>query len=473
MSLKLIQLVQGGMGVDVSTPPLAKEVSMRGGQGTVTGAAADIVVARKLQKGDPGGDYRRALAHFPFPEIAKLVLDEYFVPSDDPTHGPPFKSTIRPSLDPSRLAIALLVCANFAIVWLAKEGHSNPISINYLEKMAMVHLHSIYGAMLAGIDIITMGAGIPLHIPAVLDAYARGEAAEYPVPITGLDSGTITMRFDPATFFGQSMPALKRPKFLPIVSSDTLAKWLNKELPGRVDGFVIEGPEAGGHSAKPRRKPPAFNSSGEPVYDDLDKPNFKKLVALGLPFWLAGGYASPHGLAQALSVGATGIQAGSIFALCNESGLDPKIRREIIRLYHHGKLRVRKDPRASSTGYPFNVVQMFGTLSDDGVYSDRHRTCSQGALLTPHRLPNGSIVYRCSAEPVRVYQANGGDLADTIGVRCLCNGLLSVVRRGDPGEPPIGTLGSDTGFLRYLTPEWYSSYTAAQAMEYLLGPALQ
>ena len=464
-------VVQGGMGVDVSPPRLAKEVSMldgQVGQGTVTGAAVDIVVARKLQNGDPGGDYRRALDHFPFPEIAQLVLDEYFMLSDDSTPRI-YKPTLRPSLEPSRLAIALLICANFATVWLAKEGHENPISINYLEKMAMVHLYSIYGAMLAGVDIITMGAGIPLHIPDVLDAYARGEAAEYPVPITGLDSGTITMRFDPSEFFGQTVAALKRPKFLPIVSTDTLATLLKKKLSGGVWGFVIEGPGAGGHSAKPRRKPPAFNSSGEPVYDDLDKPNFKKLVALGLPFWLAGGYASPEGLAQALSVGAAGIQVGSIFALCNESGLDPKIRCEVIRLYHHGKLRVRKDPRASSTGYPFNVIQLFGSLSDDGVYSDRHRTCSQGALLTPHRMPDGTIVYRCTAEPGRMYEAHGGDLADTIGVRCLCNGLLSVVRLGDPGEPPIGTLGSDTGFLHYLTPNWYSSYSAAQAMDYILN----
>lgn len=40
---------------------------------------------------------------------------------------------------------------------------------------------------------------------------------------------------------------------------------------------------------------------------------------LGLPFWLAGSYASPEGLEKAYELGAVGIQAGSIFALSRES----------------------------------------------------------------------------------------------------------------------------------------------------------
>ena len=37
----------------------------------------------------------------------------------------------------------------------------------------MPHLASIYGAMLAGVGYVLMGAGIPLHIPGVLDALRR------------------------------------------------------------------------------------------------------------------------------------------------------------------------------------------------------------------------------------------------------------------------------------------------------------
>gem|GEM_PF-3146962 len=44
---------------------------------------------------------------------------------------------------------------------------------------------------------------------------------------------------------------MRRPYFLAIIASVTLA--LAKMAPGQVDGFVIEGPTAGGHNAPPRR----------------------------------------------------------------------------------------------------------------------------------------------------------------------------------------------------------------------------
>lgn len=469
----LPMIIQGGMGVYVSIPFLANTVSQLGELGTVSGAVADKLLSRELQNGDLRGDFRRALSHFPFPELVQMVLDEYLVPGGiSPPGSPPapYKPLPMLTLNPSRPSIALHLCANFAFVWLAKEGHTNPVSINYLEKMFLVHLYAIYGAMLAGVDVITMGAGIPLQVPGVLDAYARGDPAEYRVPVTDCPSGTMTMRFDPAEYLGQSLPALHRPDFLPIVSTDVLATLMMKKLPGGIQGFVVEGPSAGGHNAPPRGKPIIYKA-GEPVYGERDVPVYEKLVALGVPFWLAGSYASPEGLARALSLGAHGIQVGSIFALCEESGLDSKHRRDIILRWHRGELHIKKDATASPTGFPFQVVQLPGTLSDDAVYETRHRVCTQHALATPHQMPDGTIVYRCPAERVRDYVQRGGAEADTIGVRCICNGLLAATGLGDVGEPAIVTLGDDVGFLRHLTPDWYSSYTAAQAMEYLLGPA--
>ena len=66
--------------------------------------------------------------------------------------------------------------SNFVEVFLAREGHKNPVGINFLEKVQMPHLASIYGAMLAGVGYVLMGAGIPLHIPGVLDAFAAHHA---------------------------------------------------------------------------------------------------------------------------------------------------------------------------------------------------------------------------------------------------------------------------------------------------------
>lgn len=469
--LKKILCIQGGMGVSISDFFLANTVACnsRGKVlATVSGVAADILFARRLQIGDPGGHLRRAMTQFPLPGITREVLVEYFI-NGGKQPAAPYKPVPSLSLTPSRMAILLHVCANFAFVWLAKEGQTNPISINWLEKMQTRHLASIYGAMLAGVDTVTMGAGIPLQIPAVLDAFARCTAAEYRVMVTGCPAGTITMRFDPAEFFGQSLPTLQRPAFLPIISSDALATLMMKRLPpGSVQGFVVEGSTAGGHNAPPRGKL-VLNEAGEPVYGEKDQPDFEKLKALGVPFWLGGGFASPEGLALALSLGATGIQVGSIFALCEESGMDPGLRREIIRRYHEGTLRIKQDPDASPTGFPFQVVQLPGTLSDDEVFRKRHTACNQRALHMPYQMPDGSIEGRCPAEPEKEYERHGGDVKDTVGRRCICNGLMTTAGFGDESEPAIVTLGGNLRSLDCLTANGKMIYTAAETINFLLS----
>jgi nitronate monooxygenase len=70
-----------------------------------------------------------------------------------------------------------------------------------------------------------------------------------------------------------------------------LALTLARKANGRVDGFVVEGPTAGGHNAPPRGKL-QLNDLGEPVYGERDRVDLTKLRDLGLPFWLAGGYGS-------------------------------------------------------------------------------------------------------------------------------------------------------------------------------------
>jgi NAD(P)H-dependent flavin oxidoreductase YrpB (nitropropane dioxygenase family) len=59
----------------------------------------------------------------------------------------------------------LCLVANFVEVTLAREGHRHPVGINYLEKIQPPHLPSLYGARLAGVGYVLMGAGIPLKVP--------------------------------------------------------------------------------------------------------------------------------------------------------------------------------------------------------------------------------------------------------------------------------------------------------------------
>jgi NAD(P)H-dependent flavin oxidoreductase YrpB (nitropropane dioxygenase family) len=464
--MHLPKIIQGGMGVYISTPFLANACSQAGALGTVSCVTAERLLPRILQSGDPDGHYRRALEHFPFPEVAERILKTYFIEGGISSNNK-FKRIPAFSMQPRKDLIELAVAASFSFVWLAKEGHSGPISVNYLEKVQIPHIYHITGAMLASVDFVTMGAGITLQIPAVLDAIASGGIPSYRVIVEGSKNGTETICFNPKSFFNKKLPELKRPKFLPIVSTDVLATLMTKRLPANsIQGFVVEKPTAGGHNAPPRVKG-VFDETGQPVYGPKDEVCFKNLESLNIPFWIAGSLASPEGLAEAHALGAVGIQAGSIFALSDNSGMKSAYRIEMRRLGYKGKLVIRTDPKASPTGFPFKVAQLNGTQSDPVVYEDRKRVCDLSALLVPYKLSETKIGFRCSSEPIQDYLRKGGKLEDAVGARCLCNGLFSAAGFGNPDELPIFTMGDDVSFLTHLMKDENDSYGAIEAIKYL------
>src|SRR5665213_1815503 len=233
-------IIQGGMGAGVSNWRLAQAVSRTGQLGVVSGTALDQILARRLQDGDPGGHMRRGLDAFPFPAMAERVWQKYFIPGGK-TERTPYLLAPAHTIDNPRELVELDIVSNFVEVFLAREGHSNPVGINYLEKIQVAHLPTIYGAMLAGVGYVLMGAGIPLKIPGVLDGFVEHQAAEYLVHVTGAEEGDdTTMHFDPHDFM-EGIPApLVRPRFLPIVSSNTLATTMLRRSHGRVDGLVVE-----------------------------------------------------------------------------------------------------------------------------------------------------------------------------------------------------------------------------------------
>jgi nitronate monooxygenase len=322
--------------------------------------------------------------------------------------------------------------------------------------------------MLAGVDFVTMGAGITLQIPGVLDAIASRGIPSYRVIVEGSKNGTETISFNPSTFFKTKFPELKRPEFLPIVSTDVLASLMAKRLPANsIQGFVVEKPTAGGHNAPPRKNG-VFDETGQPVYGQKDEVSFKNLASLSIPFWVGGSLASPEGLAEAQALGAVGIQAGSIFALCDNSGMKSSYRNEMRRLGYCDKLVIRTDSKASPTGFPFKVVQLNGTQSDSTIYNERKRVCDLSALLVPYKRSDNKIGFRCSSEPINDYLRKGGKLEDAKEARCLCNGLFSAAGFGNPNELPIFTMGDDVSFLSHLMRDENDSYWAVDAIKYLL-----
>lgn len=465
-------IIQGGMGAGVSNWRLANAVSRLGQLGVVSGTALDQIFARRLQDGDPGGHMLRGLSQFPFSRVAERVWNRYFIPGGKSVDTP-YKKLAMHTKDNSEELVQLCMVANFVEVFLAREGHRNPVGINYLEKVQIPHLPSIYGAMLAGTGYILMGAGIPLKIPGVLDSLARHKPATYELQVHGAVEGDDRiMTFVPRNYMDRDLPPLARPKFLPIIASNVLAATMLKKANGPVDGFVVEGPNAGGHNAPPRGKAP-LSDTGEPVYGPRDQVDLEKLRELGLPYWLAGGYGSPEKLREALAVGAAGVQVGTAFAFCTESGFETAYRHAILGGVRSGQTRVFTDPLASPTDFPFKVVAVDGSLSEAGVYSDRPRICDLGYLRQAYRTPEGTIGYRCSAEPVTTYVSKGGEPESTEGRKCLCNALLANI--GHPQlrgtayvERGLITSGNDLTTLTCFLPEDGFDYSAADVVRKLL-----
>jgi NAD(P)H-dependent flavin oxidoreductase YrpB (nitropropane dioxygenase family) len=465
----LPRIIQGGMGIGVSGWRLANTVSRAGQLGVISGTGLETVFVRRLQEGDEGGHLRRAMAHFPVPGVAEDTLEKFFRPEGLPP-GTPYRllPLLRLPLDLSRQRMSML--AAFVEVYLAKEGHDGVVGMNILTKVQLANLPLLYGAMLAGVDYVLMGAGIPREIPGALDALAAHQVASLKLEIEGTPpEGSEFLRFDPADHLATAPASIKRPRFLPIVASHSLATVLAKKATGRVDGFVVEGPTAGGHNAPPRTEAP-LNERGEPVYGPRDEVDLAKMRELGLPFWLAGGAGHPDRLRHALEEGAAGIQAGTLFAFSDESGMAPAIKRSVLAAVARGEVDVFTDAVASPTGYPFKIVKWPGDPAE-GV--ERERVCDLGYLRVSYLTPEGRIGFRCASEPEDLYTWKGGAPEETVGRRCLCNSLLATVghaqvRESGAVEPPLVTSGDDLKVLgEFLAGR--DHYSATDVIAWLLA----
>jgi nitronate monooxygenase len=488
----LPRLIQGGMGVGVSGWVLAREVASLGQLGVVSGTALDTILIRRLGQGDPGGHVRRALAAFPVPQVASRILDKYFVPrgakaslvldedDDDrsPRHRYKLASLPRANMAPERQW--LFVVANFVEVFLTKEGHDGVVGINYLHKIQLPTLASLYGAILAGVNVVLMGAGIPGDIPPLLEVLRRHEPASLQLDVADAGDQKYFTHFDPRVMWethGLSVPeAMAKPAFLAIVSSATLAKALIKKAPGGIDGFIVEAPTAGGHNAPPRGVQ-QLSVKGEPIYGVRDEVDLEQMRALGVPFWLAGGCASRARFEEALQQGAAGVQVGTAFAFCDESGLEPSLRKQFLGSLLDGKAEIFTDPAASPTNFPFKVASLAGSLSEQPVYEDRPRMCDLGYLRKVYRKGDGSLGYRCPGEPEVDFLRKGGAMDDTHGRKCLCNALtanigLGQVRSDGYAEPPMLTAGDDLDCIRpYIDPS-HLSYRARDVIAALVPATL-
>jgi nitronate monooxygenase len=513
--LKNVKLIQGGMGAYVSSWRLARAVAMeRPGvtAGTVSGIGLDVGYARLLELGDSGGNICRALEsfderfgsgigmeffnryfikggkapgerfrHFPIQTVHSIDGTDS-IPSINPRTGEPFLLSVDSDV------VERVILTAFAEVWLAKAGHTGKIFINFLKKIELPLVLAMYGAMLAGVDGIVVGAGSPEGLPAICSKLAQHEAVAIDIPMLYRESGeSFQLLFDPKSVAGGCLikHAVEKPAFLAIASLETLVQALAQSPTGAPDGFIIEHHTAGGHNAGPQG-PLVKDSFGQPQYGQADEPNLDLIRAVGLPFWLAGGYGSREKLQKALTLGATGVQVGTNFALTGESGMKPEYRNAILSEIKKGKddASLVRTTLFSPTGYPFKVVQLQGTLAEEKVYTDRGRICDIG-LLQQRGLSkadadgNRKVFQRCPAGPLEAFVRDRGLPQNTEEKRCLCNGLLSTVGLAQvltrdgvlSEEPAIVTLGNHLDGVRRLSSNGQVSYWVKDVVEDILGEA--
>lgn len=509
--LQNIKLIQGGMGVYVSNWRLAKAVAIEKPgvtAGTVSGTGLDVIYVRLLQLGDPGGYARQALSALDDQfgvEIGQKICKRYFIeggkaPKATFKYAPlqitrthDGRLTLPAQMQPGPIELSLeedivelLIATGFAEVWLAKQGHDGKIFINFLKKVELPLIYTMYGAMLAGVDGVIVGAGNPEGLPAVRTRLIDHHEVTIDLSVLYREAGeSFYVPFNPGSVAGGKLAhsPLKRPAFLAIVSLENLVLALAQSPTEAPDGFIIEHHTAGGHNAGPQGAL-MKDALGQPIYNELDEPNLHMIRQVGLPFWLAGGYGSREKLQQALSAGAAGVQVGSLFALAEESGMKPAYRTAILNEIKRGvtDADLVHTTMFSPTGYPFKVVQLKNTLAEDEVYNTRRRVCDLGllqqrGLSKPAADGSRQLFQRCQAAPVEDFTKKRGLERNTDEKRCLCNGLLSAVGLNQVGtqpgelneEPAIVTLGNHLGGIRRLSRQGQTPYWVRDVVADILG----
>ena len=318
------RIIQGGMGVAISGWQLARAVALTGQLGVVSGTALEVVCARRLQQGDLGGDVRRALAHFPVPGVADRILRTLLRGRRQGRHGAvPAGAAVQPA------AVAGARRAHHRRQLrrgVPRQGgprrpgrHQLPAQdraadpVRLLRRDARRRRPRADGRRQPGRPARAAGRGWP--------ATSRSSCRSGSRAPTSADGdhrrrGSTRRRVRQA---GPPRPP-RRPRFDAIVASVDLADGARRGPRDPAGRLRRGGLEAGGHNAPPRG-PRRLDAAGPTRLRRTRRGRSPAMAGVGLPFWMAGSYGTPAGLARAVAAGAAGVQVGTAFAYCQESGM--------------------------------------------------------------------------------------------------------------------------------------------------------
>jgi nitronate monooxygenase len=292
---ELVPIVIGGMGVDISTADLALEAARLGGIGHISDAMLPTVTDRRYDT-----DFVKE----------KLQQYKYNINNSD-------KSEVK--FDLGHIAEATRLHVEHTM--RAKQG-DGMIFINCMEKLTMnapretlkVRLHS---ALDAGIDGITLAAGLHLGSFALMEDHPRFRDAKLGIIVSSLRALQLFLRKNVKT----------------------------NRLP---DFIVVEGPLAGGHLG--------FGM-------DWAQYDLATIVAeihqyllnekLDIPLIPAGGIFTGSDAVSFLENGAAAVQVATRFTVTDECGLPKDVMQEYFRASEND-IEVNN---VSPTGYPMRMLK--------------------------------------------------------------------------------------------------------------------
>jgi nitronate monooxygenase len=292
---ELVPIMSGGMGVDISTATLALEVARLGGVGHISDAMLPTVTDRRYDT-----DFVKV----------KLQKYKYNIDSSD-------KSAVK--FDLGQVAEATRLHVSKAME--AKRGNGM-IFINCMEKLTMnapkeTLTVRLRGALDAGIDGITLAAGLHLGSFAMIEDHPRFRDAKLGIIVSSLRALQLFLRKNART----------------------------NRLP---DFVVVEGPLAGGHLG--------FGMDWA-KYDlrtiNQEIIDYLRAEKLDIPVIPAGGIFTGSDAVSYLETGSAAVQVASRFTVAKECGLPADVQQEYFKA-SESDIEVNT---ISPTGYPMRMLK--------------------------------------------------------------------------------------------------------------------
>ena len=298
----LVPIMQGGMGVDISTAALALEVARLGGIGHISDAMLPTVADRRYDT-----------------KYVKNKLKQYKFNVENTD-----KSVVKFDLEEVAQSTRLHVEATMK----AKQG-DGLIFINCMEKLTMnapkdtlrVRMRA---AMDAGIDGITLAAGLHLGSFALIEDHPRFHEVQLGIIVSSLRALQLFLKKTART----------------------------KRLP---DYIVVEGPLAGGHLG--------FGMDWQDYHLEtilVEIRDWMQAEGLTIPLIAAGGVFTGADAVRMLELGAQGVQVATRFTVTHECGLPDKIKQEYFRASEED-IEVNQ---LSPTGYPMRMIKQCPAIGD-------------------------------------------------------------------------------------------------------------